>query len=335
MGRTNKSDSNLGNHNLGNGATVLTPAFPLLDFGKFSLLSDFTINPPNVKIDPEMRMIIEKESEKLRYKTLQYGSKNENDWQLGSILKSADGSKDNAKIKLTKDGKSAAISEVSKTINASSLDHSSKFLLSHMPLYVYALSHSIYYEQVNDAEGINDRVLVATETKIKPYFNRALAKKIIKDRHLDLNKAQKQNIFAAAETTNISYLKGEPVKAINKIISKFVDYGNLHELVDKFFESGKIDPAKGTPQIRQLMVNYLVDIGLQYSPEEEKKEKPKPEPPIPARHPSGRRAITVEKRPRPEDKPARAEEKPGRAEEKPDTAIGTTGRTEESTFGAE
>lgn len=335
MGRTNKSDSHLGNHNLGNGSTVLTPAFPLLDLGKFSLLSDFTINPPNVKIDPEMRMIIGKESEKLRYKTLQYGSKNEKDWQLSSILKSADGSKDNAKVKLTRDGKSAAISEVSKTINASNLDHSSKFLLSHMPLYVYALSHAIYYEQVDDAEGINDRVLVAIETKIKPYFNKTLAKKIIKDRHLDLNKAQKQNIFAAAENTNISYLKGEPVKAISKIISKFVDYGSLHELVDKFFESGRIDPEKGTPQIRQLMVNYLVDIGLQYPPEEEKKEKPKPAPPIPARQPSGRRTVPIEKRTRPEDKPPRGEDKPERTEDKPDASVGMSGRTEEPTFGAE
>jgi len=304
----------MGKHHLGNGSTVLTPAFPLLNFGKFSLLSDFTINPPNVKIDPEIQMIIQKDSERLRYKTLQYASKDEKAWDLNTILKSGDGSKDNAKTKLTKDGKSAVISEVSKTINASSIDHSSKFLLSNTPLYVYALSYATYYEEVDDAEGMNDRVLMATETRIKPHFNRALAKKVIKDRHLDLSKEQKARILSAAETATISYLRGEPVRAINKIISKFVDYGNLHMLVDKFFESGEIDPEKGTPQIRQLMVNYLVDIGLQYTSEEEgiKKGAAKPAPaPIPARQPSGRRSIPIEKSTRrPGEKTTRPEATP-------------------------
>jgi hypothetical protein len=207
-------------------------------------------------------MIIEKESERLRYKTLKYSSGNEKDWQLDSILESIDGAKDNAKAKLTQDGKSAVIADVSKSINASNVDHSSKYLLSNEPLYVYALSYAIYNEKVNDKEGINDRVIVATENKIKPHFNKVVAESVIREKHLDLTEAQKNKILEAAATTNISYLKGEPLKAINKIISKFVDYGDLHALVDRFFASGEIDSAKGTPQVRQLMVNYLIEIGL-------------------------------------------------------------------------
>lgn len=272
MARTHKSDSSSGNFAIGNGSTVLTPAFPLLDFNKFTRISDFTITPSNVKIDPDMKMIIERDSERLRYKTLKYNSGQIEDWQLSTILKSPEGAKDNAKAKLTRDGKSAVISEVSKKLNDSSIDHSSRFLLSHVPLYVYALSYAIYYEKVKDAEGIDDRIVTTTENKIKTYFNRAFAKKMIRDRHLKLSREQKKSILSEASRTPMSYLKGEPLKVISKIIAKYVDHGKLNTLVDMFFESGEVDPAKGTPQVRQLMVKYLVDIGLNVSFDEEEPE---------------------------------------------------------------
>lgn len=261
MARTLKSDSSSGLFHFGNGSSVINPAFPLLDMGKFSRTSDFAINPPNVKIDADLSKIVMGESERLRFKTLSR-LVDESDWELNKILKDADGTKDGAKARLTKDGKSAVVSEVSKAINASSIDYTSKFLLSNEPLYVYALSYVIYHEGVDDAEGINDRIIVATENKIKTYFNKLLAKKVITDRHLDLSKDQKKQILQAAAGTNISYLQGEPSKAINKIIAKYVDYGDLNMLVDKFFESGVIDPEKGTQQVRQLMVRYLLDIGV-------------------------------------------------------------------------
>ena len=271
MARTAKTDLPSVSLPVGNGSSVLTPNFPLLDMGKFSRVSDFSINPPNVKIDADLRKIVERESEKLRLKTLKYNGE-ESDWHLHCVMDSPDGVRDNAKSRLMRDGKSAVISEVSKAINASSIDHTSKYLLSNEPLYVYALSFAIYNEKVEDAEGINDRILVATENKIKTYFNKRLAKKIIKDKHLDLTEDQTKKILQAAGTTNISYLQGEPARAINKIIAKYVDYGQLNTLVDKFFESGIIDPEKGTPQIRQMMVRYLVDIGLTVSPEDLQQE---------------------------------------------------------------
>ena len=266
MGRTLKSDLPSGNAHFGNGSSFIAPTFPLLDLGKFSRISDFTIIAPNVKIDLEIKMIVQKESERLRFKTLKYLSAEEKDWHLQYILESADGIKDNAKSKLTRDGKSAVISEVSKAINASSIDHSSKYLLSNEPLYVYALSYAIYYEKVEDAEGVNDRIVTTTENKIKTYLNKVLAEKVIKDKHLDLTEDQTKKIMQAAGNTAISYLQGEPIKAINKIISKYVEYGSLNALVDRFFESGEIDSEKGTPQVRQLMVKYLIDIGLTLSP---------------------------------------------------------------------
>ena len=273
MARTAKTDLPSVSLPIGNGSSVLTPTFPLLDLGKYSRLSDFTINTPNVRIDPDLKKIVEKESERLRLKTIKY-SDDDGDWQLHCLLDSPDGTKDNAKAKLMRDGKSAVVSEVSKSINASSIDHSSKFLLSNEPLYVYALSYAIYREKVEDAEGINDRIISTTENKIKPHFNRLLAKKVIRDKHLDVTEDQKKKILAAAASASISYLYGEPTKAINKIIAKYVDYGHLNVLVDKFFESGLIDPEKGTPQVRQLMVRYLVDIGLTINPQDLASESP-------------------------------------------------------------
>jgi hypothetical protein len=294
MARTAKTDLPSVSLPVGNGSSVLTPNFPLLDLGKFSRVSDFTINPPNVRIDPDIRKIVERESEKLRLKTLKYNG-DESDWHLNAILESADGVKDNAKSRLMRDGKSAVVSEVSKAINASSIDHSSKYLLSNEPLYVYALSFAIYNEKVEDAEGINDRIIVATEQKIKTYFNRQLAKKIIKDKHLDLSDEQKKKVLQAVGSTNISYLHGEPAKAVNRIIARYVDYGQLNTLVDKYFESGIIDPEKGTPQIRQMMVKYLVDIGLTISPEDLKGENTPSGEAAPERTPSGSSAESTSK----------------------------------------
>lgn len=262
MARTLKSDLPSGNFHFGNGSSIINPAFPILDLGNSPRASDFTINPPNVKIDADLKKIVTRESERLRLKVLK-NLTSESEWDLGKVLKLApDGPKDNAKAKLARDGKSAVISEVSKAINASSIDHTSKFLLSNEPLYVYALSYVIYQEEVKDSDGMDDRILTATENKIRPYFNKLLAKQYILDRHIDLSKEQKKQILKAAESTNISFLPGEPAKAIGKIVAKYVDYGDLNLLVEKFFEAGTIDPEKGTPQIRQLMVKYLIDIGL-------------------------------------------------------------------------
>ena len=264
MARSFKSDLSSGHAHFGNGSSTFNPAFPLPGMGKFSRTSDFTINPPNVKIDADLKKLVVQQSEKLRSKVLK-PLVDESHWKLDEVLKLPDGTKDSAKARLARDGKSAVISEVSKAINASSIDHSSKYLLSNEPLYVYALSYAIYQEEVDDAEGINDRILMAAENKIKAYFNKLLAKKYIEDRHINLSKDQKKQILQAAESTNISYLQGEPSRAINKIVSRYVDYGDLNILVDKFFEAGTIDPEKGTPQVRQLMVKYLADIGLTVS----------------------------------------------------------------------
>lgn len=263
--KTLGSDLPYGKLSFGNGFSVkqeISPTFPILDLGKFSWISDFDIQAPNVKIEPSLQTIIEKENERLSYKVLRYDSNELRDWRLGEIMYSQDGKQNNAKAKLTRDGKSAVIGEVSRKINASSLDHTTKFLLSQEALYIYALSYAIYYEKVPDAEGIYDRVILAVENRVKPYFNKVLALEIIRDKHLELSDTQKKKIMREAGHTNISYLKGEPVKAIQKIITKYLDYGKLHTLVDKFFESGEIDPSKGTPQVRQLMVKYLIDIGL-------------------------------------------------------------------------
>lgn len=271
--KTPGSGSSFGKLHFGNGSSVkselFTPSFPLVDMGKYSWVSDFDISAPNVKMDPSLKTIVEKESERLAYKKLKYSSKRQSEWRLENILKTEDTIKNNAKVKLTRDGKSAIVAEVSRDINASSIDHSTKYLLSNEPLYVYALSYAIYYEKVQDAEGINDRVVVAAEKMIKTYFNMVLAEEIIKSRHLQLSTAQRTKVLREAASTNFSYLKGEPYKAINKIIAKYVDHGRLHALVDRFFTSGEIDPSKGTPQVRELMVKYLVDIGLTLSDEDE------------------------------------------------------------------
>lgn len=256
--------TNLGKITLGNGSTNgnFNVKFPLLDFAKPLWVSDFKIEPPRVKIDPSMKEIVERISKSLAYKPLKFKSRQRKDWTLREIMKEQDKKEGEAKSRLMRDGHSAIISEVSKAIDRSSIDHSSKFLLSNEPLYVYALCYVIYYEKVKDAEGINDRVMFVIESEAKPFFNMLLAKTIIEQKHLNLSSEQKRTIYKAAAETNISYLKGMPVPAIMKIISKYVDNGNIHRLVDKFFESGEIDPAKGTPQIRQLMVNYLNEIGL-------------------------------------------------------------------------
>ena len=264
MARTLKSDLPSGHFHIGNGSSIVNPAFPILDMGRFSHMSDFTITSPNVKIDVALKKIAARVGEKLRFKSLKYLG-DESDWNLVNVLKLPDGTKDNAKAKLMRDGKSAVISKVSKAINASSLDHSSKYLLSVEPLYVYALSYVIYHEEVEDSEGMDDRIQTVTDNKIRTYLNKLLAKKYIQEKHINLSREQEKQIMEAAGSTTISYVQGQPAIALGRIISKYVDYGDLNMLVDKFFKDGPIDPEKGTPQVRQLMVKYLADIGLTVS----------------------------------------------------------------------
>ncbi|ELR72563.1 hypothetical protein C900_01237 [Fulvivirga imtechensis AK7] len=258
LGSTTNGGISLGNGSSGGNIAV---KFPLLDFARPLWVSDFNIEPPRVKIEPSIKEIVERISKKLVDKPLRYKSRQLKEWKLRDIMKEDD-KKGDAKAKLIRDGYSATIAQVSESLNRSNIDHTTKFLLSNEPLYVYALSFVIYYEKVKDADGVNDRVIVVAENEIKPFFNVLLAKATIEHRHLNLTAAQRKEIYKAAANTNISYVKGMPNSAISGIISKYVDHGNIHRLVDKFFESGEIDPAKGTPQVRQLMVNFLKEIGL-------------------------------------------------------------------------
>lgn len=259
LGSANFGDIALGN---GSSLTGVSASFPLSDFRKPLWVSDFNIEPPRVKMDPLAVEIVERTSKKLKDKPLKYKSRQRKDWMLKHIMNEDDKKGTDARSKLVREGHSATISEVSSTINRSNADHTVRFLLSNEPLYVFALSFVIFYEKVKDAEGINDRVIAVTETEIRPFFNKLLAREVIRRRHLELSKDQKEAIFGEVGKIAISYLRGAPMGTISKVISKYVDQGSLHRLVDKFFESGEIDPAKGTPQIRQLMVNYLKQIGL-------------------------------------------------------------------------
>ncbi|ERM80829.1 hypothetical protein P872_12200 [Rhodonellum psychrophilum GCM71 = DSM 17998] len=264
---------------LGNGsrAAVLEqptiPDFPLLNLGKFRAPSDFKIHAPNVKIDPAIIKLTTKVNDVLSKKSFSYNSKIKG-WKLSEILASEDANL-NTKAKLTRDGFNAVIGDVSSRINRSSTDHSFRFLLSHEYLYVYALSYVIYKEKVKDAAGISERVIITCEREIKPYFNRLLAREVIKGKHLNLQEQQSKKIFEEVAKSNISYLNGVPINAIQKIITKYLNYGNLHSLVDEFFESGGIDPLRGTPQIRQHMVKYLAEIGLKITDQDIEKIKQK------------------------------------------------------------
>ena len=265
--------SKIGGISLGNGFSNgnggLTAKFPLLDFHRPTFISDFAVEPPRVKIDPGVAEIVSRISKLLNKKALKYNSKDQKSWSLKEILSDKDQKEGRSKAKLISDGFSAVISEVSQKINRSSIDHSTKFLLSNEPLYVYALSYAIYYEKVNDAEGINDRVIQITQTQIKGFFNVLIAKEIIQQKHLKLSSEQQKKIFRDARNSSISYVKGMPYATISKILSKFIDHGSLYRLVDMFFESGEVDPERGTPQIRQLMVKSLEDMGVIVRDEDE------------------------------------------------------------------
>ena len=96
---------------LGNGSShiPITAKFPILDTARPLWVSDFSVEPPRVKIDPSMKEIVERVCKSLATKSLKYKSRQRKDWSLKEIMKDKD-SKGNAKSKLVRDGHRAVIS---------------------------------------------------------------------------------------------------------------------------------------------------------------------------------------------------------------------------------
>jgi hypothetical protein len=166
------------------------------------------------------------------------------------------------KQELLEAGISGEIGKASAKLRRSSLDNNIRLLLSNEPLYVYCLYNAFFKDNVKDADGLLNRVMVYIDD-VQQGIQAFAAGLFFKARKLDNTQIDKEAFIEQIKTASFSYAAGKPVAYMNSVISQQMKYGNLPKYVDDFFKSGEIPEEKGTFEIRKKMVEYLYNLDLQ------------------------------------------------------------------------
>ncbi|HYC28171.1 MAG TPA: hypothetical protein VEB42_05130, partial [Chitinophagaceae bacterium] len=165
------------------------------------------------------------------------------------------------KQELLEAGISGEIGKASAKLRRSSLDNNVRLLLSNEPLYIYCLFMAYSKDNVKDADGLLNRVMVYIDD-VQQGIQAYTAGLFFKAKKLDTTQIDKDTFIEQIKTAVFSYASGKPVAYMNSVIGQQMKYGNLPKYVDDFFASGEIPAEKGTPEIKKRMVEYLYNLDL-------------------------------------------------------------------------
>lgn len=236
-------------------------------FGTVNPVSDFYVAPPTVRMDELVEKVIkDKLTEKLSNLKPEEADADEDSLENFLNISVPPNSTPTMKDRLVGKGLTARISKVSQRIRKSNVEHTTRWLLSFEPIYVYLLFKAVYADKVEDEDGIFSRVL-AGEAKIRQFLSTPIVETVLETKRIDA-KNDLDKIAGRLVSANMPYLSGQVEPFVLNLVEEVSTYGKLPELVDKFFSSQKkeIDPGRGTPQVKALMVQYLDDIGLRVDP---------------------------------------------------------------------
>jgi hypothetical protein len=180
---------------------------------------------------------------------------------IRSLVKNADY---DIRKELLSAGITGEIGKTSAKIRRSSIDNNIRLLLSNEPVYVFCLYRAYKDDNVKDAHGLLNRVMVYVD-EVQTEVQAIAAEQFFKSQKLDASEIDKTVFVEQVKTARFSYATGKPVAFMKNLISQQMKFGNLPKYVEDFFASNEIPAEKGTPEIKKKMVDYLHTLDLQIS----------------------------------------------------------------------
>ncbi|MDJ0571215.1 MAG: hypothetical protein QNJ53_19490 [Pleurocapsa sp. MO_192.B19] len=178
-----------------------------------------------------------------------------------------------AKTRISEEGITGQIETLSDRLNSSNLDDTKRVLLSNKNIYA-ALIQKILQEEIvraTDLEGLYNAVLRYADREPRKYFLARLLTLVLNGKRIQIKTAKKQWQKLADLTLEqgIPIRMGQVEPAVVNFLSVIYKEGDIPYYLDKYIEKDEIDPHNFTPEIRQSMIDYLVNLGLKIKSEAE------------------------------------------------------------------
>lgn len=179
----------------------------------------------------------------------------------------------NARERISQEGVTGYIETVSARLNSSRLDEQTRLLLSKTDIYA-ALIYKTLDEKVtqsNDLEGLYNAVLRYVEQEPRKYFLAKMLTAVLNGKRIQIKTGKKQ----WQKLANLTLEKGIPIRsgqvepAVINLLNVIYKEGDIPYYLDEYIKKGEIDGHNFTSGIKQSMIDYLIDLGLNIKSEEE------------------------------------------------------------------
>ena len=179
----------------------------------------------------------------------------------------------NAKRRISEEGITGYIETLSDHLNSSSLDDTTRVLLSKIDIYA-ALIQKILDEEVvdsSDLQGLYHAVRRYVEQEPRKYFLARLLTEVLNAKHIHLEGEKKQWHILDELTLQrgIPIRLGQVEPAVRGILDVIYKQGDLPHYLDEYIKKGEIETHNFTSDIKQAMIDYLVNLDLNIKSEEE------------------------------------------------------------------
>lgn len=178
-----------------------------------------------------------------------------------------------AKTRISEEGITGQIQTLSDRLSSSNLDDTKRILLSNKDIYA-ALIQKILAEEVvrgTDLDGLYNAVLRYVDQEPRKYFLARLLTLVLNGKRIQIKTAKKQ----WQKLANLTLEQGIPIRlgqvepAVVNFLNVIYKQGDIPYYLDKHIEKDEIDPHNFTPEIKQSMIDYLVNLGINIKSEAE------------------------------------------------------------------
>ena len=178
-----------------------------------------------------------------------------------------------ARSRISEEGITGKIQTLSDRLNSSNLDDTKRMLLSNKYIYAAAIQKILAEEVVRatDLDGLYNAVLRYLDQEPRKYFLARLLTLVLNGKRIQIKTAKKQ----WQKLANLTLEQGIPVRlgqvepAVVNFLNVIYKQGDIPYYLDKHIEKDEIDPHNFTPGIKQSMIDYLVNLGINIKSEAE------------------------------------------------------------------
>ena len=178
-----------------------------------------------------------------------------------------------AKTKISNGNITGYIRSLSDRLNSSNLEDTTRLLLSKTDIYA-ALIQKILNDkvvQVEDLPGLYNAVLRYVEQEPRKYFLARLLTEVLNAKRIQIKagKKQWQILDDLIIKQGLPIRVGQVEPAVQLILDVIYKRGDIPYYLDEYIKKDEIEQHNFNADIKQAMIDYLVNLGLKIKSEEE------------------------------------------------------------------